>query len=169
MLVRALLVAGLFAPVASASASSSASFGVSLRVVRSARVVAGSAAPQVAQTQLRAVPVPGGTNWVLAIGGEVQSFKSRAAGFSVTRRTASELGAQESLPSESVRFSPGTGGAWDRRDYGTHLADAGPVEQVKAPGEAPATGEVAMFVPAGAAAEAEPTYVVVTVMADGAP
>jgi hypothetical protein len=164
MLVRALLVAGLVVPVASASASSAkADFGVSVRVVRSARVlvgaVAGRGAPDIS-SQLRAVPVEGGVNWVMAIGAGVQGAHTRVDGFSVSQRSA------EGSAAATVRFNPGTGGAWDRADFGAALPDA---TQHQAPTASNATGEVAVFVPAGAAAAAAaPTYVVVTVMADRA-
>lgn len=143
--------------------------GAAEAVLRMTAQVVSSAQLQVAEPSpaaLRTVEVSGGGHFVvLALDARVQRHGAGAGGseqLMLSWRGAEPGSAEQALP---VRYHPGAGGAWNRPGFGVPVA---------APQEAPLVlgaargGELAVFVPEGMQGTAR-GFVVLTVMADGAP
>jgi hypothetical protein len=152
--LAALLAGALLAPAAAGAAD--VVMQVTAQVVSSARLQV----PEATAASLRTVEAPGGRYVVLALDAQVQRHGARGDGrMTLSWRGAEEGSAEQALP---VRYHPGKGGAWNRPGFGAALEVQ--AEQVAPQGE----GELAVFVPEGQQ-EAGRGFVVLTVMADGAP
>ncbi len=152
-LLAGLLAGALLAPVAGAA---DVVLQVKAQVVSSARLQV----PEATTATVRTVKAPGGRYLVLALDAQVQRHGAQGeGGMTLSWRGVDEGSPERALP---VRFHPGQGGAWDRPGFGAALEAQS--ERV-APGGG---GELAVFVPEGLQGAAR-GFVILTVMADGAP